>query len=145
MFRSVSRRINHKFGTLLSNKRCLLCASSNFIHLKVQNERHLSLHTHKSRHNLSLIEKNLNGISLKIDHRTFSTNSRKDGNDTKVSTNVNVGTIGHVDHGKTTLTSAITKVLSKKGLAECVDYNEIDKAPEEQKRGSLNGNYLIAH
>ena len=48
---------------------------------------------------------------------------------------VNVGTIGHVDHGKTTLTSAITKVLSLKGLAEVMAYDQIDKAPEEKERG----------
>jgi elongation factor Tu len=48
---------------------------------------------------------------------------------------VNVGTIGHVDHGKTTLTAAITKVLSTKGMAHFVDFSEIDKAPEEKERG----------
>ena len=48
---------------------------------------------------------------------------------------VNIGTIGHVDHGKTTLTAAITKVLSKKGLAQFEDYSMIDKAPEERERG----------
>jgi len=48
---------------------------------------------------------------------------------------VNVGTIGHVDHGKTTLTAAITRVLATKGLAEYVDYSNIDKAPEERERG----------
>ena len=48
---------------------------------------------------------------------------------------VNVGTIGHVDHGKTTLTAAITSVLAKKGGAEFVDYANIDKAPEERERG----------
>src|SRR5215813_10147752 len=48
---------------------------------------------------------------------------------------VNVGTIGHVDHGKTTLTAAITTVLSKKGLAEVRDYSSIDNAPEEKERG----------
>ena len=48
---------------------------------------------------------------------------------------VNVGTIGHVDHGKTTLTAAITTVLSKKGLAAAMDYGAIDKAPEERARG----------
>ena len=47
----------------------------------------------------------------------------------------NIGTIGHVDHGKTTLTAAITKVLAKKGEAEFVDYANIDKAPEERARG----------
>ncbi len=48
---------------------------------------------------------------------------------------VNIGTIGHVDHGKTTLTAAITNVLSKQGLADYVDYANIDKAPEERERG----------
>jgi elongation factor Tu len=48
---------------------------------------------------------------------------------------LNVGTIGHVDHGKTTLTAAITKVLAKKGLAEYVPFDSIDKAPEEKARG----------
>jgi elongation factor Tu len=48
---------------------------------------------------------------------------------------VNVGTIGHVDHGKTTLTAAITKVLAKRGWAEFVPFDEIDKAPEERERG----------
>jgi len=48
---------------------------------------------------------------------------------------INVGTIGHVDHGKTTLTAAITKVLALQGLAEATDFEEIDKAPEEKERG----------
>jgi elongation factor Tu len=48
---------------------------------------------------------------------------------------VNVGTIGHIDHGKTTLTAAITKHLAKKGLAQFVAYDQIDKAPEEKERG----------
>ncbi|MGD9886950.1 MAG: elongation factor Tu [Bacilli bacterium] len=48
---------------------------------------------------------------------------------------VNIGTIGHVDHGKTTLTSAITKVLAKKGLSKVLEYDAIDSAPEEKARG----------
>ena len=48
---------------------------------------------------------------------------------------VNVGTIGHIDHGKTTLTAAITKLLAKKGFAEFVPFDQIDKAPEEKARG----------
>jgi elongation factor Tu len=48
---------------------------------------------------------------------------------------VNVGTIGHIDHGKTTLTAAITKVLAEKGMAEETKFEEIDKAPEEKERG----------
>jgi len=47
----------------------------------------------------------------------------------------NVGTIGHVDHGKTTLTAAITKILAEAGGATFVGYDEIDKAPEEKARG----------
>jgi Elongation factor Tu GTP binding domain len=47
---------------------------------------------------------------------------------------VNVGTIGHVDHGKTTLTQAITKVLSAKGWSEALTYEQIDRAPEEKER-----------
>jgi len=48
---------------------------------------------------------------------------------------INIGTIGHVDHGKTTLTSAITKVLASKGTANYVAFENIDKAPEERARG----------
>lgn len=48
---------------------------------------------------------------------------------------INIGTVGHVDHGKTTLTAAITKVLSDKGLAEKRDFDQIDNAPEEKERG----------
>ncbi|MCB0377311.1 MAG: elongation factor Tu [Bdellovibrionales bacterium] len=48
---------------------------------------------------------------------------------------VNIGTVGHVDHGKTTLTAAITKVLSEKGGAQAMNYADIDKAPEERERG----------
>lgn len=59
-------------------------------------------------------------------------------NSTTATTDVkhcNVGTIGHVDHGKTTLTAAITKVLSKDGHTDFVSYDQIDKAPEEKARG----------
>ena len=48
---------------------------------------------------------------------------------------VNIGTIGHIDHGKTTLTAAITKYLALQGKAEYTDYSSIDKAPEERERG----------
>ena len=48
---------------------------------------------------------------------------------------LNIGTIGHVDHGKTTLTTSITKVLEKKGMAKYMPYDQIDKAPEERERG----------
>src|SRR5437870_1609781 len=48
---------------------------------------------------------------------------------------VNIGTIGHIDHGKTTLTAAITKTLAERGLADFTPFDEIDKAPEEKARG----------
>jgi len=48
---------------------------------------------------------------------------------------VNVGTIGHVDHGKTTLTAAITRIQAAKGLAQFIAFDNIDKAPEERERG----------
>ena len=48
---------------------------------------------------------------------------------------VNIGTIGHVDHGKTTLTAAITTVLAKQGLSEVKSFDQIDNAPEEKERG----------
>ncbi|MBZ4655247.1 MAG: translation elongation factor Tu, partial [Peptococcaceae bacterium] len=48
---------------------------------------------------------------------------------------VNIGTIGHVDHGKTTTTAAITYVLAKQGLSQAVAFDQIDKAPEEKARG----------
>ena len=48
---------------------------------------------------------------------------------------VNVGTIGHIDHGKTTLTAAITKLNGMKGMADFVPFDQIDKAPEEKERG----------
>ena len=59
---------------------------------------------------------------------------------------VNVGTIGHVDHGKTTLTAAITKVLAEQGGAEFTDYANIDKAPEERERGiTINTSHVEYH
>lgn len=63
----------------------------------------------------------------KILQSHYSTNAAKP--------NVNVGTIGHVDHGKTTLTAAITKVLSKHGRSKFIGYDQIDQAPEEKARG----------
>ncbi|XP_038218225.1 elongation factor Tu-like [Zerene cesonia] len=68
---------------------------------------------------------------INVDIRTYSSNK----SDVAEKKHCNVGTIGHVDHGKTTLTAAITKVLSKEGGAKFVSYDEIDKAPEERARG----------
>ena len=56
---------------------------------------------------------------------------------------VNIGTIGHVDHGKTTLTAAISSVLSSQGLAESRDFSSIDNAPEEKERGiTINTSHI---
>ena len=56
---------------------------------------------------------------------------------------VNVGTIGHVDHGKTTLTAAISSVLASKGLAAVRDFSSIDNAPEEKERGiTINTSHI---
>ena len=88
--------------------------------------------------NLSLLVKHQ--ISCR-QHPQLSFLSKKCYSTTKPSEKVsekphcNVGTIGHVDHGKTTLTAAITAVLAKKGLANFTSYDEIDKAPEEKARG----------
>ncbi|CAB4057283.1 tuf [Lepeophtheirus salmonis] len=64
-----------------------------------------------------------------------SLNSRLFSSETTRKPNLNVGTIGHVDHGKTTLTAAITRVLSSTGNSKFIDYGDIDKAPEERARG----------
>src|SRR3990170_1011247 len=58
---------------------------------------------------------------------------------------VNIGTIGHVDHGKTTLTAAITNVLAKKGLAEKRAVDQIDNAPEEKTRGITIATYHVEY
>ena len=56
---------------------------------------------------------------------------------------VNVGTIGHVDHGKTTLTAAITKVLAEQGKTKVMNYEDIDKSPEERARGiTINATHV---
>jgi elongation factor Tu len=56
---------------------------------------------------------------------------------------INIGTIGHVDHGKTTLTAAITKILSEQGNAKAMNYEDIDKAPEERARGiTINATHV---
>ena len=56
---------------------------------------------------------------------------------------VNIGTIGHVDHGKTTLTAAIIKVLAEKGFSEAKSFDQIDNAPEEKERGiTINSSHV---
>lgn len=85
------------------------------------------------RHNLTFLA----GLHQQIRHcELFSTaaSTTKDDN----LKHCNVGTIGHVDHGKTTLTAAITKVLAKDGGSQYVSYEQIDRAPEEKARGKSN-------
>ena len=72
-------------------------------------------------------------IVLEANHLTITTMAKEEFKRTKP--HVNIGTIGHVDHGKTTLTAAITEVLSKKGLSEKKSFDQIDNAPEEKERG----------
>lgn len=72
------------------------------------------------------------GVSVAFPRRFYATEKRVF---QRTKPHCNVGTIGHVDHGKTTLTAAITRVLSDKSLAESKGYNEIDNAPEEKARG----------
>lgn len=87
-----------------------------------------NLNTKRTR--LLCVKFNRNGI------RRFAVNAEeKTGASTEKRVNCNVGTIGHVDHGKTTLTAAITKLQEKSGLADYRPYDQIDRAPEEQKRG----------
>ncbi|KAK4883947.1 hypothetical protein RN001_000218 [Aquatica leii] len=83
---------------------------------------------------LSTIKLN-NRILSKTLQACFKYSSKYFSNKLNFKVHVNVGTIGHVDHGKTTLTSAITSVLSKKKLAEYIPYDAIDRAPEEKARG----------
>ena len=83
-------------------------------------------HVSKAHHNLKKGNKN-NSIGEKKEMAKEKFDRSKE--------HVNIGTIGHVDHGKTTLTAAITKVLAEAGGAEALGYDQIDKAPEEKERG----------
>lgn len=131
MLQLFSKRINNQ----LCGHFCRICKSNSIVTLnsETQSYRVFSSHKWANGHNLSAVHNKNRQSIVKSLSRTFSTKPNK--NEEKKTEHVNVGTIGHVDHGKTTLTSAITKVLSKKGMAEVVEYDEIDKAPEEQKRG----------
>lgn len=86
-------------------------------------------------HNLKLNINRNSSVLYEKCNRFCSTQSFESVDVKNEQVNCNVGTIGHVDHGKTTLTSAITTVLAKQGLAESVAYDEIDRAPEEKARG----------
>lgn len=135
MFQIVSKRITHQFGRQLSNNCCRFCLSSSVrFDLHPHNVQSLATNRFSNGHNLSSVRISSRNF-IKSVRRTLSTEPNANADGKKESLHVNVGTIGHVDHGKTTLTSAITMVLSKKGLADLVDYDEIDKAPEEKKRG----------
>lgn len=89
-----------------------------------------------SRLNLKSVKANqLVPGDFKLNLRYYSTAAKQAVKDDDKKKHVNIGTIGHVDHGKTTLTAAITKYLQKDGLAKYVSYEEIDRAPEEKARG----------
>lgn len=135
MLQIVSKRIIHTFGKPLSNSCCHFCVSSSVgFDVDHHNIQTLATNQLSNGHNLRYVRKSGRNF-IKSVCRTLSTKPNTNSDGKNESVNVNVGTIGHVDHGKTTLTSAITMVLSKKGLADSVEYDEIDKAPEEQKRG----------
>lgn len=136
MFRLYSKRI-HTLGRQLNNSCCDFCVPVSIsLNLKFNCKREFTFYKFKREHNLNFEpKKHSNSSKYESISRNKSTSPSKNTETSEQLENVNVGTIGHVDHGKTTLTSAITKVLSKKGLADSVDYAEIDKAPEEQKRG----------
>jgi len=76
-------------------------------------------------------------LNFNITEKLLSTSSRVSQKEVfkRDKPHCNIGTIGHVDHGKTTLTAAITKVLASKKLAKFRDYSQIDNAPEEKNRG----------
>lgn len=85
------------------------------------------------------------GQELSYCKKVFILNSKKVLNFSTVAerVHVNIGTIGHVDHGKTTLTAAITKITSKAGLSKFISYDEIDRAPEEKARGiTINASHI---
>ncbi|XKL61184.1 hypothetical protein PGB90_008241 [Kerria lacca] len=82
----------------------------------------------------------INSISIK-----FYTNKNESFEKNNTSVNCNVGTIGHIDHGKTTLTSAITKYAAKSGNSKFVSYEDIDHAPEEKSRGITINIYHVGY
>lgn len=83
-----------------------------------------------------LIRVNLKSL-INNNSKLFSINSLVNNSDSKKE-NINIGTIGHIDHGKTTLTAAITKVMAEKNQSTFVPYDKIDSAPEEKRRGISN-------
>lgn len=145
MLQIFSKRLSNQ----LSIHFCRSCRSGSIVSSNSvinPNRTFSSINSVNGQHNLSAEHNNKWQNNVRSFSRTFSTKPNE--NVEKKSEHVNVGTIGHVDHGKTTLTSAITKVLSKKGMAEVVEYDEIDKAPEEQKRGMYRhferkGNWIL--
>jgi elongation factor Tu len=105
----------------------MLASSSKHISSSKMNRVATSLAQQSSRRMLS----SQYAPGLYITRRSFAAAGDKFNRDKP---HVNIGTIGHVDHGKTTLTQAITKVLSEKGWSEAMSYEDIDRAPEEKAR-----------
>uniref|UniRef100_A0A667XZI8 protein-synthesizing GTPase n=1 Tax=Myripristis murdjan TaxID=586833 RepID=A0A667XZI8_9TELE len=89
----------------------------------------------------SLLHSSFKLCAVPLSRRTFATEAKKTFSRDKP--HVNIGTIGHVDHGKTTLTAAITKVLAEAGGARYKKYEDIDNAPEEKARGiTINASHV---
>merc|ERR1712131_328482 len=88
-------------------------------------------------------QSSLKACSVLLSRRSFAAEDKAKKTYARDKPHVNIGTIGHVDHGKTTLTAAITKVLAAKKLATFKDYAAIDCAPEEKNRGiTINASHV---
>lgn len=123
---------------VVSSKMTQLCIQNTKLYsFKANRLQYLQIRTIcAAAHNLNFFG-NCTGINQQnriLNHLQKRLSSAKPSEDVE---HCNIGTIGHVDHGKTTLTAAITKVLSQTGQARYVAYDEIDKAPEEKARGEL--------
>ncbi len=124
--------MNWKFSIVGSKVTQLCIQSTKRYAINTHSFQYLQIRTtYKASHNLNYFN---NYCSWKPQFNCAAQRSYSTDSSDKVE-NCNIGTIGHVDHGKTTLTAAITKVLAKTGQARYVSYDEIDKAPEEKARG----------
>ncbi|KAI8072453.1 elongation factor Tu [Gongronella butleri] len=117
-------------ATRIASRRCVSTVSSRSAMLSARQAL-----AHGNQLTANLVKPYVAAPSRIITFARRSMASEAGGKFSRAKPHVNIGTIGHVDHGKTTLTAAITKTLASKGGAEFMDYNQIDKAPEEKARG----------